>query len=245
MSVFTQVIAPTLVARLAEAASGFVSQLGFEEFQWVFFVASYVPVPNEDEGQPDYAIYGPYATEDKANTIQQGLGDGYSVFGPFSVMPNEFSGPLPAVTQPVVGPISLTPVSLLSGVPGGQPINILGPVDFPAGPEQQPQEYDALFFTQAAVQKFVVPYYTGLYGPGFAGVIEEQFAGAAVGVLGHLPWSEYQTGDGLRNDAVGIGAASGHKRRIQLDVLHTWQQDEHGNFYPREVRPHVTAQARA
>lgn len=237
---FSQPISPTLTAQLAQAASGFVSPQGFRGFQSVYFVASYAPVFNDQEGQDDYGIYGPFTTETEADQSQQQLGDGYAVFGPFSIMPNEFTGPPPAPTQPIVGSIRLTPRSLLLGGPALQPIDLSGPVDLPAGTERQPQEYDALFFSQAAVQKFVIPYYTSLYGPEFAVEIQDQLAQASIALLGHLPWSEYQTGDELHNDAVMEHPKHPDNPRITLDPLHVFvQQGDH--FEHREIRRRAPA----
>ena len=244
---FSQPVTPTLTSQLAQAASGFVSPQGFRGFQSVYFVASYAPVFNDEEGQDDYGLHGPFTTETEANQSQQQLGDGYAVFGPFSIMPNEFTGPPATAAQSIVGPISLTPQAVLLGGPPLPPINISGPIDLPAGTEQQPQEYDALFFSQAAVLKFVIPYYTGIYGPGFAADIQDQLAQASVALLGHLPWSEYQTGEELRNDAVMADPEHPEHPehpRLKLDVLHVFvQRGDH--FEHREVRQRAPAEVRA
>lgn len=48
-------------------------------------------------------------------------------------------------------------------------------------------DYDAIFWTRSAVDKFVIPYYAGAVGLPQAVRISEDFAGDGVYMLGHLP----------------------------------------------------------
>jgi hypothetical protein len=52
-------------------------------------------------------------------------------------------------------------------------------------------EIDALFLSLSSVEKFLVPYYTSLYGTALAEQVRMRFTSAPTAALGHLPWTEY------------------------------------------------------
>ncbi len=52
-------------------------------------------------------------------------------------------------------------------------------------------EHDSLFWTEAVVDKFVIPYYVGIHGPEYGVKIKETFNDPEVYALTHLPGSEY------------------------------------------------------
>lgn len=49
-----------------------------------------------------------------------------------------------------------------------------------------PRAYDALFWTTASVDKFLVPYYSRVYGPDRAAALHNQYVRSAVIIWGHM-----------------------------------------------------------
>ena len=49
-----------------------------------------------------------------------------------------------------------------------------------------PKEYDALFWTAPAIDKFLVPYYSRVYGPARAAQLHYQYVRSAVIIWGHM-----------------------------------------------------------
>lgn len=86
------------------------------------------------------------------------------------------------------------------------------PVTFEAGgdPGSPNGKTDALFFSVAAVEKFLLPYYTQLYGPEHAQQIRNRYLGTSGTVLGHIwpsfpfpPDSDISAINDAVNDALG------------------------------------------
>jgi hypothetical protein len=222
-NLFARSISPSLAVRLGEAAAGYVSSIGYEKSERIYFVASYAPVLDPTEGQVDYEVFSPFPDADDADKFRKSKGKGYGVFGPFSLAPNELNVGYTNRKQKVVGNMELTP---FANLPGGLGITNKSPFSW--------NGYDAVFMTEAAVEKFVIPYYTSVYGADFAGKILPQFSDAPVALMGHLPWTEYQIDEKI--DGKQPPADVAH-RTVHSDLLHFTKEDEHGNITAHEVRP--------
>lgn len=227
LDVFSQPISPALCVRLGEAAAGYVSVLGYEGAMSIYFVASYLPTQDPVEQQVDYVVYAPFASQTEAQAFQLTLPPGlFGVFGPYALEPNGFDEGFTNPAQLVVGTLQVTP---FSNTPGG-PI--------PTGePAFEWDGYDAVFMSTAAVEKFVIPYYTTIYGPEFAGEIVSQFNAAPVALMGHLPWTEYQTDDNQSTGGTGGAGGTGgtlSRGTLHHDLLHLPSAP---GLQPMELRP--------
>jgi hypothetical protein len=167
---FLRAVTPNLARVLAQAAgSAYVTSATF------YVVARY---NSAHEGARPYDVQKPSATYGEAQALADGLNqsdpDGaYGVFGPFQ---NTYGGFPAAPPNATVAELHVTPQL------GGEredPFRIDG------------REFDALFYSVEAVEKFVLPYYVEEYGPDFGQQVLEQFYHAPLALMGHLPWSEY------------------------------------------------------
>lgn len=231
--IFSTAVSAGLLQVLAEAAAGYTDP------EQHYFVASYGPGPDGT-----YDLYGPYENELSANDWEQFMNaqfpGQYATFGPFQTSP-----PFPVnPNQQSVQSFEVTPTPPAEGGPGSDKPFTIGGTD----------QYDALFCSAAAVMKFAVPYYTQVYSPDFANQALEAFGQAQLGLMAHLPWSEYgmvQEGGGLqtpgRQDSVRRGpdeaAAPGDAAPEQAGGgIRRWMPvvfgvDEHGNFKPQPIYP--------
>lgn len=158
MSPKDQPISAALARRLAEAADGFRSG------KPVYLVADYDAPARvlSFEGE------GAEAAAEKAKREAAG-GARLGVFGPFLTEPDAGPG---GAARPEVLDVTVR-VRLADGTTRTETI---------AG-----SEADALFWTRAAVDKFVVPYYAGALGLEHAGEVSAGYDGEGVYALAHLP----------------------------------------------------------
>jgi hypothetical protein len=198
-------ISAGLAARLAEAAFGYMG-LGP-----VYLVATYEPTDNAFDPYNVTPFKNDWEGAEALIAILNADPDlpEFGVFGPYETG----LGPAP------LSPYYLEAVSLLVGGPDGE----TGALAFGAG------EYDSLFWTRAAVEKFAVPYYSALYSPVFAQSVLEEYETASLAVLGHMPWSEYTE---LTPPAMSsIGAF----QQGPIPVLH--HRDESGRWQRKPLYP--------
>lgn len=154
----------TLLSRLAEAADG--HRMGMD----VVYVAEFEYQP----GKKGHEVHGPFEDCVKARyfretTLQDPDGKKYGIFGPFSTRNGNAERPKlnPAVKHVIVC------------LEDGGSITING------------KAADAIFWSRAAVEKFVIPYYVGI------GTLEE--GGTVLNTLdqgpivAHRPGSEWRT----------------------------------------------------
>lgn len=167
---FLHAVTPNLARVLAQAAgSAFVDSPTF------YVVARY---DSAHEGPRPYDVQKPTATYDDAKRLAHELNERtpnarYGVFGPFQNTYGGFNAPTPNAT---VAHFIVTPQ--LHGE-HEEPFRIDG------------KEFDALFYSVEAVEKFVLSYYEQEYGPDFAQMLLQRFYAAPLALMGHLPWSEY------------------------------------------------------
>jgi hypothetical protein len=69
--------------------------------------------------------------------------------------------------------------------------NLRNPEEDPRAEGLDARKLDSLFWTEAVIDKFVIPYYVGLYGMEYGEQIKKEFDKADVYALTHLPGSEY------------------------------------------------------
>jgi hypothetical protein len=156
----------TLLSRLAEAVDG--NRKG----EGVVYVAEYWYRPT----RKGHEVHGPFpnceeAASFRANKLSDDDGKQYGIFGPFWTE----EAPGDTVSTDGQGPFVTRVVVHLSD---SQTLEFL------------PKDVDAVFWSRAAVQKFVVPYYTGI-GSIKEGATIEQGLNAGV-VLVHRPGSEWE-----------------------------------------------------
>jgi len=201
-------ISARLARRLAEAAFGYMG-LGP-----VYLVAAYEPI--DVLGDP-YCVV-PFRNDwEGAEALVSTLNTDpdlpqYGVFGPYE------TGPAGAL---FASPYALETISLLVGGPDDS----LGALALDAG------DYDSLFWTRAAVEKFAVPYYSVLYSPSFGEAVLEEYDRAELAVLGHMPWSEYTE---LSLPAMNFVEEF---RQGPIPVLH--HRDENGRWHRKPLYPGV------
>ncbi len=163
-----------LARRLAEAAFGYMG-LGP-----LYLVAAYQPVDHHDDPYNVTCFKNDLAEAEKLVAIRNTDPDAprYSVFGPYE-------------TGSVAPPSAYTLAKVNLLVDGPDVVEECFPL--------RASDYDSLFWTRAAVEKFAVPYYSALYSPAFAAHVLKEYSEAKLAVLGHMPWSEYTVGaQGLR-----------------------------------------------
>jgi hypothetical protein len=225
-NLFTQPVSGTLACALGEAAAGFT---GLPEFagQELWFVVSYDPVFNPLEGQNDYAIT-PYTSQQDAE--QNATEPGLAVFGPFSTAPVEGFN-VGGDNSFNVANVYLTTQPPLPFLPSPAPPGVS--IELSAG------GVDAVFFSLPALEKFAVPYYAGIYGPEFAQTMLDAFSNAKVGLMVHLPWSEYVLEWQVGDIDLGTGSVQGAQPPafIKDDVLRFYAPDgTHHHLYPPPPR---------
>jgi len=176
---FERPISAWLATVLAAAAKGSRSRSP------IYVVARYEP----DLASPTtpFDVQSPVGTRDEAEQVKRKLeeehpGIAYGVFGPFI---NE--DPSPPSTQDMVADIMVTTKQ-------GHQLPIKG------------HQYDALFYTYQAVEKFVLPLYVQEYGPEYAARVLEEFNQNGLALMAHLPWSEEVLQMDLRMDPMPHGA---------------------------------------
>ncbi|MET0395375.1 MAG: hypothetical protein ABW277_00980 [Longimicrobiaceae bacterium] len=158
---FEQPVSAGVAKRLAAAADG------FRHGRPVYFVSGF-----RDAG-PVERFEGEEGREEAERVRRAkeagGGGEKFGVFGPFVTEPGHGPGGKPAAeVLDVTVRVKLADGSTRTRVFGGG-------------------EYDALFWTRSAVDKFVVPYYAGALGLQYATRVSEDFSGSDVYMLGHLP----------------------------------------------------------
>ena len=105
----------------------------------VYFVADY---------RFPHHVTGPFATRAAADRVRSDSGATFGVFGPYRTAADPVSDSATRVVR----------VTVVTENARGTRQTI----------EIDPSVVDALFFTQSAVDKFVIPYYSELYGPQYA-----------------------------------------------------------------------------
>jgi hypothetical protein len=99
-----------------------------------------------------YNISGPFTTRAAAERVRADSGAYFGVFGPYRTPADRRSDSARRVVR----------VTLVTESAQGKRQTI----------EVDPTVVDALFFTQSAMDKFVIPYYSRLYGPQYATVLQ-------------------------------------------------------------------------
>ena len=212
---FPQPISAGLARRLAEAATGYADE------GEVYVTARYTP--NYDSEDP-YAVQAWQHWQDVPNPLEPG----YGVFGPFQTT---FPSPRTQATVQafqVTLSDSTTPTSAVTAA-------ATSPMDIPA------QNYDALFYSAAAVKKFAVPYYASLYSGAYGDHVLESFQEAPVALMAHMPWSEYTmvefTAGGTDVPVYPTTAEPAAGSGGEIAVL--FVRDDEGNLHPRPLHPHA------
>lgn len=98
-------------------------------------------------------VAGPFPSRAAAERVRADSGATFAVFGPYLTRPD----PAPRSAPRVVA------VRITVEQPGGRRRTF----------DVRPDSIDALFFTLSAVDKFMVPYYTRIYGTEYAHVLRE------------------------------------------------------------------------
>ena len=154
-----------LLRRLAETADGSRDN----QSRWV--VASY-PEPTDGKLKS-------FSSEDQAKAYCKELNDAggdYGVFGPYATSPGvgtNATGHKMRVKRVAV---------VVDDGNGGELVNEL-PGD----------QYDALFWSASALDKFAVPYYVSMAGLAFGNKVSSDFGQERVYMMAHLPDTLYQT----------------------------------------------------
>lgn len=181
MGFFDHPITPMLARALAQAAAS-----AYAPEADFYVVARYEPL----DGVPDpFDVQKPSSLQ-RAETRQRELGEAYGIFGPFK---NANGGLTPRDGQ---AKVSRLKVHLTRGF---EPVTIPG------------TEFDALFYSIQAVEKFVLPYYEQVYSPLFAQHVLDNFYNAELALMGHLPWSEYVEVNPGNNTGVVRGGGGDHR----------------------------------
>lgn len=161
MGFFDHPITPMLARALAQSAAS-----AYAPATDFYVVARYEPL----DGVTDpFNVQKPSSLEE-AEARQRELGEAYGIFGPFK---NAHGGLRPRDGQATVSSLQVHVTR------GFEPVTIPG------------NEFDALFYSIQAVEKFVLPYYEQVYSPLFAQHVLDNFYNAELALMGHLPWSEY------------------------------------------------------
>lgn len=161
MSGFEQPVSAGVAKRLAAAADG------FRHGRPMYFVSGF----RDPSGLQRFEGEGGREAAERARMEREagGGGEKFGVFGPY-------------VTEPGRGP---------AAPPAGEVLDVTVRMKLPDGSTRTQVlgggEYDALFWTRSAVDKFVVPYYAGALGLKYATRVSEDFDGRDVYMLAHLP----------------------------------------------------------
>lgn len=126
---------------------------------------------------PNYDSEDPYDVQ-AYPTLPEPPGAGYGIFGPFQTTLPDATAQAQATVQEFQ-------------------VGISGPTTFSIYPASQ---YDALFYSAAAVKKFAVPYYSSLYSGAYGDHVLSAFQEAPVALMAHMPWSEYTAVDVVAGD---------------------------------------------
>jgi hypothetical protein len=214
--IFSQAVSPELARVLAQAADSAYAPPG--EF---FVVARFEP--DLHSLQP-FNVQPPVATFEEAKQVKEELdrtdpGFTHGVFGPF---------------KSTTGPVNQAAVVHLDVTIEGRTMPI--PIDG--------QQFDALFYSVQAVEKFVIPYSVQEFGPEYGTFVLNEFLASPVALMGHLPWSEeVDEGGSQPGSAAGDPAAdAGPRRRVRhgyLPVL--FRHDASGNLQTRVLYPRPPA----
>jgi hypothetical protein len=167
---FLQPVSAELARVLAEAANSAFTPPIF------YVVCRYEPL-DPDTSQAPFNVQRPVATYEEAQQRVNELAKEepnvpYGIFGPFQ----NSQGPVPAAVDQ--GTVDEFLVTVRRGTRVEEPFRIGG------------QEFDALFYSSQAVQKFVLAYYVQEYGTGFGERLIAAFNTAPLALMAHLPWSE-------------------------------------------------------
>ena len=95
-------------------------------------------------------VAGPFASYDEANRVRADSGTAFGVFGPYVTARDSIAD-------------------------SSRVLNVRVTVQTPKGRvvfDVDPAQVDALFFSNSAVDKFVLPYYTSVYGPEYAASLD-------------------------------------------------------------------------
>ncbi|HEX5725182.1 MAG TPA: hypothetical protein VFX98_06930 [Longimicrobiaceae bacterium] len=156
------IFAPAVSTMLARALAQAAS--GYVNQGNLYFVA------RNDPGEDGmFGIVSPLTSLQAAEQEAVRLGPEYGAFGPFDT----------TVALAIDNPIQLT-------VSDFEVTDSAG-ITFPIPGDR----YDTLFYSVASVVKFAVPYYTQVYSSEFAQQVLEEFEANELGLMAHLPWSEY------------------------------------------------------
>lgn len=158
---FDQPVSAAVAKRLAAAADG------FRHGRPMYFVSGF----RDPAGFQRFEGEGGRAAAERARMEKEAGGGGtkYGVFGPY-------------VTEPAAGP---------DAGPGPEVLDVTVRVKLPDGSTQTRvfggREFDALFWTRSAVDKFAIPYYTGALGLDHAARLSGEFSGEDVYMAAHMP----------------------------------------------------------
>lgn len=156
------------------------ASIGCAEDGQLWWVARYSPDPDNKR----YGIDGPFPTEEAARRKLPNDA-AFGVFGPFELTADERGRLKP---PPPVSVASIT-VTTTDGKSATVDIN----------------NYDALFWGSAAVEKFVLPYYASASGLEYARQVEDDWFDEKVYLLAHSDDTEYQAYGLLKDSKQGGG----------------------------------------
>ena len=161
MSGFEQPVSAVVAKRLAAAADG------FRHGKPMYFVSGF----RDPAGFQRFEGEAGRAAAERARLEREAKGGGerFGVFGPYVTEPA-------AGTDAAAGPEVLDVTVRVRLSDGSTQTRVFG-----GG------EFDALFWTRSAVDKFVIPYYTGALGLDHAVRLSGEFAGEDVYMAAHLP----------------------------------------------------------
>ena len=161
MSGFEQPVSAAVAKRLAAAADG------FRHGKPMYFVSGFQKVGRLErfEGEEGRAAAERVRREREA----KGGGEKYGVFGPYATepVPGVEARAEPEVLDVTVR-VKLADGSTQTRVFGGK-------------------EFDALFWTRSAMDKFAIPYYAGALGLDHAVRLSGEFSGEGVYMAAHMP----------------------------------------------------------
>jgi hypothetical protein len=158
----------------------------------------------------NHKIFGPYPTT-TADSLPRDASKGeWGWFGP--------------VRTPAYSPTyTIETIDIGTSKPGGT-VNLMGP------------DFDCLFYSLSAVEKFAVPYYARMFGGDYVTRLLAAFRSSNLHLMGHLPRSEYQKlGVDASSDAAlsfpGIAAvirietAANGEDDVVVEPILPWDED--------------------
>jgi hypothetical protein len=212
---FLHAVTPKLARVLAQAAGA-----AYAPTPSFYVVTRYEPEKPDTGTLQPFNVQQPVATYTEAQQQVAALGItdpgvAYGIFGPFE---NTEGGlPLPG-NQATVAQLLVTPQG---GDPALKPFTIPG------------TEFDALFYSIEAVEKFVLPYYEQEISPDFAQRVLTEFHNAPLALVGHLPWSEYIEVTDPDTPAITGSNGGGGKKYIPV----FFHRDETGRVQRQPMYP--------